>query len=138
LSFFSYREKRISMKFAILRGAVATAALGFVVALAAAPASVVDDPANGKATVTPIQYQSPFRDYRPLGEDQNTAWKDANDTVRNVGGWRAYAREAAEANKAREAADAIKARESSDAAGTKQSVPPRPIPPAVQIHKHGG
>lgn len=118
------------MKFAILYTAVVTAALGHADALSAAPASAPNDPANDKATVAPIQYQSPLRDYRPLGEDRNTAWKDANDTVGKVGGWRAYAREAAEA-----------AREDSATAPTKPlttTLPPKPAVPPAEVHKHGG
>ena len=120
------------MKFAIFYAAIVTAALGCAGALSAARASAPKDPASDMATVAPLQYQSPFRDYRPLGEDKNTAWKDANDTVRTVGGWRVYAREAAEANKARE---------DSTTAPTKPLAPPATPKPAVtpaQAHEHGG
>ncbi len=117
------------MKFAILYVAIVTAALGHAGVLSAAPVSASGDPANNTATVAPIQYQSPFRDYRPLGEDRNTAWKDANDTVGKVGGWRAYAREAAETNKARE---------DSAAAPPKPiatPVPPKPAGPSPQARR---
>ena len=38
-------------------------------------------------------YRSAFEGYRPFesGEAQN--WRKSNDTVREIGGWRAYARE---------------------------------------------
>ena len=32
--------------------------------------------------------------YRRLGEDKRIDWKEANETVNRIGGWRAYAREA--------------------------------------------
>lgn len=92
------------------------------------------DPADANTVTPPTTYQSPFADYRPLGEDKNTPWKDANDTVGKIGGWRAYAREAAEAMKAREAA-------TRDGSRPVASPPlPAKLPPAssAQSHKHGG
>ena len=79
------------MKSVIVLAACAAVALGCAEALSATP-----DPANDKAVVPPVRYQSPFRDYRPLGEDQPIAWKAANDEVGRIGGWRAYAKEARE------------------------------------------
>ena len=95
---------------------------------------------DANASVPPTLYQSPFMGYRELGVDQTTAWKDANDTVRNIGGWKAYAKEATEAAKA-------------SASKAKPAVPPVPLVPATPIapaapeapaakpapqHKHGG
>ena len=68
------------------------------------------DPTNANAGIPATTYRSPFAEYRPLGEDKNTAWKDANDTVGKVGGWRAYAREAADAMKMRAAGEIDKAK----------------------------
>jgi hypothetical protein len=51
----------------------------------------------------PIQepvYQSVFDGYQAMSEPKLTPWRAANDTVRDVGGWRAYAMEAAAANAA--------------------------------------
>ena len=85
-------------------------------------------------------YISPFSDYRPLGEDKNTAWKDANDTVGKIGGWRAYAREAAQAMKVREAGQTKKA----PGAGEIDKTPPATTAPKMSpalpatTHKHGG
>ena len=103
-------------------------------AIAAGP-----DPADATAATPPTMYLSPFADYRPLGEDKTTAWKDANDTVGKIGGWRAYAREAAEATKAREAVTTRKAPDTE--AGKAKPAPAAPAnPPAspAQPHKHGG
>ncbi len=81
------------MKFAIAsttaRAAIVTIALSLSGASIAAP-----DPTDEKNTVPPIRYQSPFRDYKPLGEDKPIPWKAANDEVGRIGGWRAYAKEA--------------------------------------------
>ena len=79
------------MKFATHIAAVlAVQWAGFGAAFAA------PDPANAQAPVPPIQYRSPFRDYRPLGDDKLLSWKASNDEVAKIGGWRVYAKEARE------------------------------------------
>ena len=45
---------------------------------------------------TPGQYRSALEGYQPYSESKMVPWKEANDTVGKVGGWRAYAKEAAE------------------------------------------
>ena len=55
------------------------------------------DPVDASASVPGALYKSPFSDYRPLGADKRIPWKAANDEVGRIGGWRAYAREAAAA-----------------------------------------
>ena len=102
-------------------------------AIAAGP-----DPADATVATPPTIYVSPFADYRPLGEDKNTSWIDANDTVGKIGGWRAYAREAAEALKAREAVNTRKVTDTD--AGKAKALPVAPTPPVApaQPHKHGG
>lgn len=48
--------------------------------------------------LSPVQepvYQSVFEGYQAMSEPRLTPWRAANDTVRDVGGWRAYAKEAA-------------------------------------------
>ncbi len=77
---------------------VATLSIG--VAAGATWADASNGPIDAAAPVPSANYQSPFAGYRALGADQVTAWKDANDTVKNIGGWRAYATEAAKAAKA--------------------------------------
>lgn len=54
------------------------------------------DPLDPKAQVPAAAYTSPFTGYRPAGNPQVGSWKDANDTVTRIGGWRAYAREASQ------------------------------------------
>ena len=109
--------------------------LQFGQAIAAAP-----DPADPNTAIPTMVYVSPFSDYRPLGEDKNTAWKDANDTVGKIGGWRAYAREAAQAMKVREAGQTKKA----PGAGEIDKTPPATTAPKMSpalpatTHKHGG
>jgi len=62
---------------------------------ASAPPTRVD-PADARATVAPLIYRSAFEGYRPNAEVQVGAWKDANDQVGRIGGWRAYAKEASQ------------------------------------------
>lgn len=101
-------------------------------AIAAGP-----DPADVTAATPPTTYLSPFADYRPLGEEENTAWKDANDTVGKIGGWRAYAREAADAMKAREAQSARKAPITDANKPRPAPIAPAALPAApAQPHKH--
>ncbi|WP_186511093.1 hypothetical protein [Caenimonas sedimenti] len=38
-------------------------------------------------------YQSAFDGYRPFEAGEVQDWRKSNDTVREIGGWRAYARE---------------------------------------------
>jgi hypothetical protein len=53
------------------------------------------DPLNALAVVPTVVHSSAFAAYRRQAEATPIAWKDANDTVTRIGGWRAYAREAA-------------------------------------------
>jgi hypothetical protein len=59
---------------------------------AAATAALAQQPAAR------LEYRSAFEGYRPHGETDLKDWRSANDTVRDVGGWRTYAREAADAD----------------------------------------
>ena len=55
--------------------------------------SLAADPLDPLARVPQTTYQSPLINYRGFGEDQPTSWREANETVNRIGGWRAYARE---------------------------------------------
>ena len=54
------------------------------------------DPLNARAAVPALVHSSAFAAYRGHVEAVPIGWKEANDTVARIGGWRAYAREAAE------------------------------------------
>ncbi len=41
-----------------------------------------------------MQDSPALADYKPFADEKPGAWRAVNDTVRAVGGWRAYAREA--------------------------------------------
>jgi hypothetical protein len=40
-------------------------------------------------------FRSAFEGYQPHTDDKTGNWKEANDTTARIGGWRAYAKEAA-------------------------------------------
>jgi hypothetical protein len=52
------------------------------------------DPLDPEAAVPAAAYQSSFSQYRRLGDDKAVSWREANDTVTRIGGWRVYTREA--------------------------------------------
>lgn len=42
---------------------------------------------------TLVEYKSTFTNYRPFVDQPIVSWREANDTVAKIGGWRAYAKE---------------------------------------------
>jgi hypothetical protein len=68
--------------------------LAAAVLAADAPAAGRRDPLAADAPVPPVPYKSPFAGFRAFGEDKPVGWRQANDTVSRIGGWRVYAREA--------------------------------------------
>lgn len=54
------------------------------------------DPADPGAATAALEHRSALSAYRRVGGEDPPpmAWRDANDTVARIGGWRAYAREA--------------------------------------------
>ena len=53
--------------------------------------SVTQPPAPDAAAAS--VYRSAWSGYRPFADEKPITWKDANDEVRRIGGWRAYLRE---------------------------------------------
>ena len=49
-----------------------------------------------QAAPTALPYRSVFDGYQPFTDEKMRSWKDSNNTVEKIGGWRAYAKEAAE------------------------------------------
>jgi hypothetical protein len=71
---------------------------GVADAQTAAPPSMpprAPDPTQAQAEVPAALHRSAFVGYRRHADAAATAWRDANDTVTRIGGWRTYAREAA-------------------------------------------
>lgn len=63
------------------------------------------NPADPREPTAPATYQSPFAGYRPFATGTVGPWKDMNDEVARIGGWKAYAREVYEASKPAAPAD---------------------------------
>ncbi|KQP22714.1 hypothetical protein [Pseudorhodoferax sp. Leaf267] len=68
------------------------AALASLVALAAVAQPA--PPAPPAAPPAVPAYRSAFEGYRPMADDKPIPWRQANETVRQRGGWKAYAQEA--------------------------------------------
>jgi hypothetical protein len=65
-----------------------------------APAASRPDPLDPQAKVPVLKYESSLRAPRRSADDKPVSWREANDTVARIGGWRVYAREAQQAEPA--------------------------------------
>ena len=94
--------------------------------------ATLPDPLDAKAAVPALVYRSTLSSYRRHGDDKPTTWREANETVARIGGWRAYSREAYEAAAAESAA-----RPAPGAAVPAASAPPKatPMPAGHGAHK---
>jgi len=64
------------------------------------------DPADPAASVPALNHRSAFAGYRPNVEQPVGAWRELNDKVGRIGGWRSYARESQSAAPPEDAASA--------------------------------
>lgn len=102
-------------------------------AQAQSPTTTRPDPLDPKAQVPSMRYESSIAQFRRIGDDKPVAWRDANDAVARIGGWRVYAREAQQPDPAaaeKPAAPPLPAPASAPSATTK------PMPPGHSGHKH--
>ena len=90
------------------------------------------DPLDPKAQVPSVRYESAFAKFRRIGDDKPVAWREANDAVARIGGWRVYAREAQQPEPA---AAAKQAAPSAAPASTAQPAA-MPMPAGPSGHKH--
>lgn len=74
----------------------------------------------------PPAWRSAFDGYQPYAEPALTPWRESNDTVGRIGGWRVYAREAQEAQRVLP---------SGTAPASPPAVPASPAAPAAG-HRH--
>lgn len=58
------------------------------------------DPLDAQASVPALVYRSSLLPARPAAAAPPIGWREANDTVARIGGWRTYAREAQQAQPA--------------------------------------
>jgi len=109
---------------------IASALLPCAALLLSSPAAVAQtaarsDPASAAVSVPPLTYASPFARYRAYADQEVAPWRETNDTVGRIGGWREYAREAAQP--------------AAEPAATVKPVPAIPAPAAGGpdlMHKH--
>ncbi|MNF81231.1 hypothetical protein D3C84_634940 [compost metagenome] len=65
-------------------------------ALLAVPAGVwaeLADPLDAEAATPALDYQSPLSAYQGLADEPPQDWREANELVGRIGGWRTYAQE---------------------------------------------
>ena len=101
----------------LLMAALCATVLSKASAQGAPPAPAVSLPA--------VEHRSAFEGYRPFAAEDVQPWRQSNDTVRDIGGWKAYAREISGPE-----APASGPAKPADAAAS----PPRHAP----AHRHGG
>jgi hypothetical protein len=68
-------------------------------AVAASLAALAVSAQTPAPTPAPVPYRSALEGYQPFADTKAVPWKEANDTVGRIGGWRAYAKETASAPK---------------------------------------
>jgi hypothetical protein len=81
---------------AFLRGPILAALICAGAGAAAAPRAepgARPDPTDPRAQVPPLQQRSALATYRRLADDPPRDWREANDAVARIGGWRTYLRE---------------------------------------------
>ena len=61
---------------------------------AAAPTTAVAPVAPATPSSSPLRYESVFARYQSYRDEKTGSWREANETVDRIGGWRAYAKEA--------------------------------------------
>ena len=84
------------------------------------------DPLDAQVRVPAAIHVPAFVGYRRLGDDKRVDWKEANETVNRIGGWRSYLREAQQPDPA-------------PTAPTRRPAPaPSPAPASGAVPAHGG
>ena len=61
---------------------------------APAPGAPAARPAASAPAANPLSYRSALEGYQPFADPKPVPWREANDNVGRIGGWRAYANEA--------------------------------------------
>jgi len=90
------------------------------------------DPLDPKAQVPVVRYESSFAQIRRIGDDKPVPWREANDAVARIGGWRTYAREAHQPDPAAAQGPAAPAQPAASAPAPTA----KPMPAGQAGHKH--
>ncbi|MDO9074756.1 MAG: hypothetical protein Q7U73_15970 [Rubrivivax sp.] len=109
-------------------------------AQAQTPATKRPDPLDPKAQVPAMRYGSSFAQFRRIGDDPPLAWREANDVVTRIGGWRVYTREAHQPDPAAAEKPAAPVQAPASAPALTPSPTPAPTAPPMPAghsgHKH--
>ena len=136
--FTGNRRKRMPRA---VHSALLAASLLATLAAQAQPAAKAarPDPLDPKAAVPTLRFESSLAQSRRLGDEKPVSWRDANDTVTRIGGWRVYAREAQQPDPAPPATPATAATPAPAAkpADTLPAAKPMPMPMPMPAG-HGG
>ncbi len=92
------------------------------------PSTTRADPLDPKAQVPALRYESAFAQFRRIGDDKPVPWREANDAVARIGGWRVYAREAQQPDTAPAEKPTTPVQAPAPAV--------KPVPPGPAGHKH--
>lgn len=84
-------------------------------------------PPQSVAAPAPLPYTSALQGYLPFAEEKLRPWKESNATVEKIGGWRTYAKEAAEPE----------AKSSQTPSASPAAAPKAPAAPADPHAGHG-
>lgn len=73
-------------------------AAAVLAAAAQTPEAPSDAEGPAQAAPTALSYRSALEGFQGFADEKAVPWKQANDTVHQRGGWKAYAKEASDAN----------------------------------------
>lgn len=118
------------------------------------PAALLLNVAPALSQITPVEtaaarpalaYQSAFESYRKFDDQPVGSWSDINNTVRSIGGWRTYAKEAGQPAPVDGGGMAVQSPSSvapaltvAPAAPTPTASPAAPAAPSGAHQGHGG
>lgn len=77
---------------------IAPVAAAVFAAAAQTPEAPSDAPGPAQVAPTALSYRSALEGFQGFSDEKAVPWKQANDTVHQRGGWKAYAKEASEAS----------------------------------------
>lgn len=116
---------------ALLAASASLAALAQTTPHSTHGAAATSSAAGPAATVpAPLTFRSVFEGYQPFTDEKVGNWKQANDTVGEIGGWRAYAKEASQ--------NAGQAQSPHQGHGQTPAQPQAGQPPARAANPHAG
>lgn len=119
----------------LVRAALCTSAFAAQAQGAGSPSAPATrpDPLDAKAIVPALTYSSSLARFRAFSDDKPLSWREANDAVARIGGWRVYAREAQQPEAKPSGTDAPAAPKPGGAG--KDAPQPMPMPPSHGGHK---